>query len=247
LNRKDIVNSWRLGVLFQPDNATTYYVSKGSSFNPSAELYQLDDRTANVDPEKSVNTEVGAKWEVMDGALSLRTSLSRSEKTNERNTDLESNIAVLSGARHTDALELEVIGEITPEWEVFSAFAYMEANIDKHANTAANGKVTSDEGREPINTPHYTFNIWNTYRFGGGWRAGIGVDGVGARYANQTNATVNPSYTRWDSMLEYEHKQYLVKVNIMNMFDQEYYDGVYAGHVVPGTPRTLQLKVDYKF
>ena len=245
--RKDIVNSWRLGLLYQPTDNSTYYVSKGSSFNPSAELYQLDKITEDVPPEKSLNTEIGAKWELFEGDLSVRTAVSRSEKTNERNTDLESSVAVLSGERHTDAIELEVVGHVTEEWEIFTAMAYMEANIDEHSNTSATGVETTDEGYEPINTPHYTFNLWNTYSFGGGWRVGLGVDAIGQRYANQTNAAVVPSYTRWDSMLAYEQKTYSVKLNMFNMFDKKYYEGVYAGHVLPGAPRTLEMKVEYKF
>jgi catecholate siderophore receptor len=247
LTRRDIVNSWRLGLLYQPTDNSTYYVSKGSSFNPSAELYQLDDLTADLPPEKSLNTEIGAKWELLEGDLSIRTSLSRSEKTNERNTDLAVDVAVLSGARHTDAVELEIIGHVTEEWEIFTAMAYLEANIDEHSNTSVTGVVTTDEGNEPINTPHYTFNVWNTYSFGGGWRAGIGFDAIGARFANQSNAAVVPSYTRWDSMLAYEKKSYSVKLNLFNVFDQEYYESVYAGHVLPGAPRTLEMKVEYKF
>jgi catecholate siderophore receptor len=244
LERKDIVNSWRTGLMYQPDDATTYYVSKGSSFNPSAELYQLDDRNTNTDPEKSQNTEVGAKWELMEGDLSLRTSLSRSEKTNERNTDLAVSTTenLLSGARHTDAVEVEAIGRITPDWEVFTAAAYMEANVDEATGSQAN---TLD--KEPVNTPHYTFNLWNSYNFGAGWRAGIGIDGAGDRYANGTNATLVPAYSRWDSMVEYEQKSYSLKLSFLNMFDREYYESVYTGHVVPGAARTLQLKAEYKF
>lgn len=247
LTRKDIVNSWRLGLLYQPNDNATYYVSKGSSFNPSAELYQLDDLTSDVPPEKSLNTEIGAKWELFEGDLSVRTAVSRSEKTNERNTDLESSVAVLSGKRHTDAVELEIVGHVTEEWEIFTAMAYMEANIDEHSNKSLAGAVTIDEGNEPINTPHYTFNLWNTYSFPGGWRAGVGFDAIGARYANQANAAVVPSYTRWDSMLAYEQKAYSVKLNLFNMFNQEYYESVYAGHVLPGAPRTVEMKVEYKF
>lgn len=247
LQRKDIVNSWRLGLLYQPDAHSTYYVSRGSSFNPSAELYQLDDRTSDVPPEKSLNTEIGAKWELLDGDLSLRTSLSRSEKTNERNTDLAVDVAVLSGRRHTDALELEIVGRPLPQWEIYAATAYMEAEIDEHSNTSASGVKTSDEGYEPVNTPHYTFSIWNTWDFGRGWRAGLGYDGVGERYNNQANTAAVPSYTRWDAMVEYSQKGYAVKLSFFNLLDEEYYDSVYSGHVLPGAPRTMQLKVDYKF
>jgi catecholate siderophore receptor len=55
LSRIDRVGSWRTGLLYQQSDAASYYVSAGSSYNPSGELYQLDDRTANTPPEKSRN------------------------------------------------------------------------------------------------------------------------------------------------------------------------------------------------
>ena len=86
-SRTDRVWSFRTGLLFQPDDIQSYYVSYGSSFNPSGELYALDPRGANTPPEKNYNYELGAKYELFDGNLSLQAVLYRSEKTNERNTD----------------------------------------------------------------------------------------------------------------------------------------------------------------
>jgi catecholate siderophore receptor len=225
----------------------TYYVSYGTSFNPSAELYQLDNRSEKTDPEKSRNIEIGAKQELFEGDLSVRTSLSRSEKTNERNTDLGAPADapfVLSGRRHTDALELEAIGRITPKWEAFMAVARMWANIDE-ALPGAGGTTTEDN--RPINTPDYTFNLWNSYNFGGGWKIGGGLDGAGKRYGNATNLTEVPGYTRWDAMAQYETHNYTIKVNALNVFDTEYYESVYAGHTIPGAARTLQLTTEVKF
>jgi len=242
LERKDVVTSWRTGIMYQPSDQATYYISRGSSFNPSAELYQLDPRSENTPPEKSLNTEIGAKWELFDGELSLRTSLSRSTKLNERNTDLANpNVYLLSGKRHTDAIEVEATGHLTQHWEIFTAVAYMEGDIDEASVQQANTK-----GKEPINTPHYTFSLWNTYNLGKGWRLGAGVDGAGDRFSSATNTTLVPSYARWDSMLSYQEKKYLVKLNVLNMFDKEYYEGVYTGHVQPGQTRTTQLTLEYK-
>ncbi|MEQ1516179.1 MAG: TonB-dependent receptor [Usitatibacteraceae bacterium] len=65
LNRADRVWSTRTGVLYQPDDFATYYAAYGTSFNPSGELYALDDRGANTPPEKNRNIEIGAKWELV--------------------------------------------------------------------------------------------------------------------------------------------------------------------------------------
>ena len=45
----------------------------------------------------------------------------------------------------------------------------------------------------------------------------------------------------------YEKNAYAVRLNILNAFDRKIYEGVYQGHVVPGTTRTAQMTFEYKF
>jgi catecholate siderophore receptor len=243
LARTDRVFSWRTGLMFEPYEDATYYLAFGTSFNPSAELYQLDNRTANTPPEKSRNVELGAKWDLADGNLSLRTSLSRSQKTHERNTDLaQTSVSVLSGKRHTDALEIEAAGRVTPAWDVFVALTGMLAQIDQ-----ASGQQANTQGKRPVNTPTYTASLWTTYRLAPRWRVGGGVEAVGNRYANATNGNLVPHYARVDALAEYDTPRYGVKLNVLNLFDAAYYEGVYAGHTVPGTRRAVQLLAKLKF
>ena len=243
LSRRDNTWSYRTGLIYQPSTTASYYASYGTSFNPSAELYQLDDRTTNTDPESSRNIEVGAKYELFDGNLSFRAALFRTEKLNERNTDLaNATVSLLSGRRHTDGVELEWAGRINSQWDVFGAVSFMRANID-----AAAGTSLGTLGKRPINTPSRTFNFWSTYKLGDGWRVGGGFEGVGNRFGDQNNAQLVPGYTRVDALVEYAQPKYLVKLNALNLLNKTYYEGVYQGHVVPGTKRSVQMTVEFKF
>ncbi len=243
LKRSDQEFSYRSGLLFQPNEVSTYYVSYGTSFNPSAEAYQLDNRTANTPPEKSRNIELGAKLELLEGDLSVRGAVFRSEKTNERNTDLGSpNVALLSGKRHTDGAELEAVGKINGQWEIFANVAYLRANIDE-----ASADQAGTKGKEPINTPNHTFSLWTTYKLAPGWKVGGGIEGVGSRFGNAANTNQVPGYERVDALVEYSTKTWSVKLNVFNLFDRIYYEGVYSGHVLPGTSRAAQLSLNYKF
>lgn len=244
LQRTDRVWSTRAGILFQPDDESSYYAAYGTSFNPSGELYSLDDRGANTPPEKNRNIEIGAKWEKLDGNLSLRAALFRSEKTNERNTDLAVTVEqnLLSGKRHTNGVEVEAAGRITPNWEVFAGAAYMKGKID-----AATGQQANTLGKVPINTPKYTVSLWSVYKFTEEWRAGAGLEAVGKRYGNATDTVEAPAYTRSDLMVSYQKENYMVRLNVLNVFDKTIYEGVYQGHIVPGTTRNAQLTFEYKF
>ncbi|MBL8469352.1 TonB-dependent receptor [Methyloversatilis discipulorum] len=202
--------SYRSGLLYQPTDLSTYYLAWSDSFNPTADLYQLSPANIKYDAERSRTVELGTKWELFDGALSLRTALYRATKFNERNTDLEqANSAVLSKERHTDGFEIEAAGRITPQWDVFGGIALMRAEIDDQfdgellgtfaqvsggafaVGQAVNanrlvyrGKYNPNSvGATPRNTPDFTFNLWTTYRFMPNWRAGVGVEGKGSRLA----------------------------------------------------------------
>ncbi len=243
LARRDREWSWRSGLLYQPTPYQTWYASYGSSFNPSAETYQLDNRTANTPPEKNRNVELGLKWEARDGLLSVRTALFRSEKTNERNTDLaQPDVALLSGKRHTSGVELELVGQLDANWEVFASAAFLSGKVDR-----ASGVQAANLGKDPINTPNHTASLWLTRKLPAHFKFGAGIESVGARYGNATNTNRVPGYRRVDALLEWEHGQHSLKLNLFNLFNRRYYESVYSGHVVPGTERAAQLGWRVKF
>ena len=243
--------SYRSGLLFQPDDTSTYYFAWSDSFNPTADLYQLNNGT-RYDAERSRTVELGSKWELLDGALSLRTALYRATKFNERNTDLEqANSSVLSKERHTDGIEFEAAGRISPKWDMFGGIALMRAEIDE-VFAVNNPNIV---GLRPRNTPRYTANLWTTYRLTEAWRVGGGLEAKGNRLAYGTGGTTPvgianaPSYVRADLMLAYEQPRYDVKLNVLNVFNKRYYDGIYenGSMVVPGTERAFQLTMTLKY
>jgi len=254
--------SYRSGLSWQPSELQHYYLAFSDSFNPTADLYQFTTTVSPAPAERSRTLELGAKWELFDGDLSLRSSLYRAEKEWERNTDVESaantpTVAnpypnLLTRQRHTNGFELEAAGRLSRRWEVFAGLALLQAQIDR----AKPGGSKAVEGMRPRNAPPYTYSLWSTYRLDGGWRVGGGVEGKGARIAygipNGTavpRPNIAPRYQRWDAMLAYEQPRYTLKANVLNVFDRRYYESLYenGGHVVPGTQRTLQTSVEFKF
>jgi catecholate siderophore receptor len=248
-------NSYRAGLSWMPTANQHYYLSWSDSFSPTADLYQLSG--GEYPAERSDVVELGAKWMLFEGDLSLRAALFRATKDWERNTDLETTGAILTRKRRTDGLELEAAGRITERWEVFAGLALMDAEILK----VAPGADPRLKGQQPRNTPDYTFNLWTTYRFMPGWKAGLGAETKGERYGYNPRAAngpfvngkfspnVAPSYTRWDAMLAYEQPSYTVRMNVRNLFDKVYYDAIYenGGFVVPGTDRAVILTAEFKF
>jgi catecholate siderophore receptor len=240
LQRTDTMWSYRGGLIYQPNELASYYVSYGTSFNPSSELYAMDARTVNSPPEKNRNIETGAKWELLNGNLSLRTALFRTEKTNERNVNpLLLDSVVLGGKRHTQGVELEAIGRITKNWQIFSGLVLMRSNID-----AAKFNQAANLGNRPANTPNFMYNLWSTYTFPlfhGVCKIGGGIDGMGMRAANTTNTNEVPGYHRVDAMIEYSIRNYALRLNLFNLLNNKYYASIGGGHAVPASLRSGML------
>lgn len=259
-------NSYRSALSYHPSEETHYYLGWSDSFSPTADLYQL---TVTPQPaERSDVVELGAKWLLADGDLSLRAALYQATKNWERSTDLESTASILTKKRRTRGIELEAAGRVTDEWELFAGLALMDAKILQVAENvnATTGVVTLGNpeyaGKRARNTPRYTFNLWSTYQLTDKWKVGGGAEAKGERQAfvpsgatpvptlnGQYHPNTAPSYVRWDAMVAYEQGKWAYRLNIKNLFDKVYYDSVYdnGGFTVPGPRRTAVLTAEYKF
>lgn len=249
LSRTDTLLSKRLGVMYQPTDEVSYYAAYGTSFNTSGDLYQFDPTSANTPPESSRNMEIGAKWELYGGDLSLRAALARTDKYNERNTDIDTanNSYLLSGKRHTDALEFEIAGRITPKWDVFAGVGFLRAVIDKSGSNAAG---LAEVGQNPGLSPSRQANLFTTYRVNEQWRVGAGLTAVSQNKPANSVTTLNraPGYVKADALVEYRvNKDNTLKLNIDNLFDKVYYNTLYRGFAAPGDARSVRVTLTSKF
>ncbi len=249
LSRADTLLSKRLGIMYQPHDEVSYYAAVGTSFNTSGDLYQYDPRSANTPPESSRNMEIGAKWELYGGDLSLRTALARTHKYNERNTDIDTanNSYLLSGKRHTDALEFEVAGRITPQWDVFAGIGFLRAVIDQSGSNPAG---QAEVGENPGLSPSRQATLFTTYRISEQWRVGGGVTAVSQNKPANSVTTANraPGYVKADALVEYRiNAGNTLKLNIDNLFDKVYYNTLYRGFAAPGDARSVRVTLTSRF
>ncbi len=249
-SRTDEMLSGRAGLIWQPTDRQSYYVSYGNSYNPSGELgvygatgTNLSAINQNLDPEKNSNVEVGAQWEILRG-LQLRSAIFRNEKENARMVDPVSGATVLAGVRRVEGVEFELAGSITPKWDIYSGIAFMDGKIvTGPANVV---------GRTPLGVADVTGNVWTVYRLGGGWEIGGGVRGQKDTWltdANQTGSQI-PKYLVADAMVGYVQKQYEIRLNLYNLADKTYYTGGYNNNpnrVLPGMPRAAMISLNYRF
>ena len=135
-----------------------------------------------------------------------------------------------------------VVGRITPEWQVFGGYSYLDGRI-------ISGVATGTTGNVPLNTPRDSATLWTTYTFHETYEIGGGATYLGWRYANNQNTVVVPPFTRFDMTAAYKQQKYDVRLNIFNLLNTTYYDQIIAsdgGRVVPGSGLTAMLTLNYR-
>ncbi len=246
LDRTDKTWSPRAGLVFQPDQVQSYYVSVSRSFQPSGEVFQLNPAIENLEPEETTNYELGAKWDLLDNRLSVTAAVFRLERTNMKTTDPATSLTVLAGEQRTDGFEATFSGQLTDKWQVYGGYAYLDAEITKSTNKT-NG--VPNEGQVPTLTPRNSANLWVVRSLTPEWRVGAGANYVDDRFTALDNKVVMPSYTTFDAALFYSVPQWDAALRLKNAFDRNYYASAHGSVdlITPGAPRTLELSANYRF
>ena len=253
-------NLWspRVGLLFQPNDLSTYYVSFGTSYNTSGDTYQFtpappaNSRAANTPAEKSRNLEVGGKWELFERRALVGVAAFYSEKYNERNTDADSAATqeLLSGKRHALGMEFNLAGRVNPKWEVFFNHTWIpSAEIDE-SNVALNAAGTGAQvkGDRPGLTPKHSGSLWTTYRVLPKLRLGAGVNYRSPQNPEGARHVRAAGFATVDAMAEYTFNDtWSAKLNVTNLADKLYADALYRGFYSPGTARRVELTVKTMF
>lgn len=247
LDRTDKTWSPRAGLVYQPDQVQSYYVSVSRGYQPSGEVFAVSAANAGLEPEETTNYEVGAKWDLLDSRLTVTAAVFRLERTNMKTTDpLNPALLVLAGEQRTDGFEATFSGELSDKWQIYGGYAYLDAEITK-SNSKTNG--VDNEGQVPTLTPRNSANLWLVHSLAPHWRLGMGANYVDERYTALDNVTVMPGYTTFDAALMYDESTWDAALRLTNLTDKEYYSSAHGSVdlITPGAPRTLELSANYRF
>jgi len=251
LSRTDAAFSPRAGLVWQPSAVQSYYASWSRSFQPSGENFALAANNADLAPETTRNTEVGAKYDLWGGRANATVSLFRLERDNIKSSEPITNRIVPIGTQRTDGLELTFNADLHDGWKMMAGYAWLDATItDSIAkDTSVNAAGSVDvKGKRATLTARNTANLWLTKDLGHGFTVGGGANAVGSRFANAGNTVVLPGYVTADAMAAYRTGRYEVQLNVNNIGDTRY---IVSGHgsspnlSLPGAPRNVALTLRY--
>ncbi|HPU16556.1 MAG TPA: TonB-dependent receptor, partial [Polymorphobacter sp.] len=246
--------NWNAGLVFKPVPAGTLYLSASTSSNPSGEQTDgsgvsyggIGAATANLDPEENESFEAGVKWQVADNNLLLTAALFRTNKTNARvNDPVTASVQTLAGKQRVQGIDIGISGNITPRWQVFGGYVYLDAKILESTNPAEIG------GAFP-NIPAHSASLLSTYQLTDAFGFGGQVGYTGTRYGGATVAGTAslPAYWRFDATARYRFSPKVeVQANLLNLTDQLYYDAIYRSatpfaYVAPGRSLLVTLRVN---
>ena len=243
LSRTDNTWSPRAGLVWQPSKQQSYYVSWSRSFQPSGEAFSLAANNADLAPETTRNTEVGAKYDFLDGKASTTVSLFRIERTNIKVTNPAAPTTLIPvGEQRTDGLELSGAAELGGGWRMLAGYAYLDAVVTKST-------LATLQGKQATLTPRHSGNLWLTKSLGHGFGVGGGLNLVGARQADPANTVTLPGYVTADMVAWYRRGGFEAQLNVYNLFNQGY---IVSGHGsspnlnMPGAPRSVMATLRYR-
>jgi catecholate siderophore receptor len=243
LDHTDRLGSPRAALIFKPTPMQTYYVSFGTSFDPSAEALSLTTKTANLGPVKGKTYEVGTKDNLLDGQLLVTGAIFHTVVDNAQTNDPENPTqTVLNGDQRVNGFETSVSGYLTRHLEIFAGYTYLDGKTLSSGTPAYVGQPLQNVAKNAL-------NLWTEYEFTASWEAGFGGNWLDKRYADFGGTTTVPGYVVWNAMVSYKvSKNFALQLNGLNLFNRLYYDAPYytspaENHVIPGAGRSGMLSI----
>jgi catecholate siderophore receptor len=251
LARTDSGVSPRAGVIWTPTAASSYYVSYSYAMLPSAEQLSLAPTTSDLGPEKAINYEIGARWDLRP-KLTLSAALFRTDRVDVHVADpVNIGFFLKSGKQRVEGLEVGLTGQVTNNWEIYGAYTNQDARV---LNPITSGTTAAPAGTTPAGNkvglvPDHLFSVWNKVSFGAGWAAGLGVIHQSSSYTSFNNTVQLPAFTRLDGAVYYSwDRGTRLAVNVENIGDKNYFPTVDGdNNISPGAPRTVRVTLAKSF
>ncbi|WP_447890441.1 TonB-dependent siderophore receptor [Pseudomonas hormoni] len=232
----------RIGVTYDLTETLAVYADTARSFKPNTGASREGGGFA---PEKGKSYEMGIKWEALDQQLSVDAAIYQIEKRNVLTTDpVDSTFSVAAGEVRSRGFDVNVAGNLTPEWRVIGGYAYVDAEVTKDNVLRS--------GTRLLNIPKNSFSLLNMYEFQDGTLKGLGL-GTGLKYVDErAGQTANTafsmsSYTVVDLLSFYKiNDKVRLNLDVKNLFDRDYEEGAFGNvYAYPGAPRTVQVGISY--
>lgn len=219
-SRYDSAWSPRLGLVYKPIEAVALFANYSQSFAPNIG----QDANGNfLEPEKAQGYEFGIKAEL---TKKLFATLSYFDITKQNVatpvSPLDPFVSVATGKQQSQGIELDISGEIAPNWNLIASYAYTNARVTEDNSIPVGNRLPG--------SPYNAFGIWTTYQIPDGdlqgLGFGLGVNYVGNRAGDRQNTYEVGDYFLTNAAIFYKRDQWRLGLNFNNLFNTNYISGV---------------------
>ena len=169
------------GLLFQPNDSMTYYVSYSESFNPPRPGRLDINGDIFEDPEEGVQVEIGLKADFMDGRSSVTLAAFNLEKRNSLQQIGRTGVFQLTGTEESQGFEVETNYAVSERWQVLAGYSKVDAKVKDDVNTLI-------IGQQLRNSPEHTASMWNRIQLNDAFSMGLGVSYISDRFGTTPNS-----------------------------------------------------------
>jgi catecholate siderophore receptor len=257
LDVSDTLASWNGGVVFKPVDNGSIYLSAATTQTPPGGLnFTLSPTTTNannpaLEPQKSTNYELGTKWDLFDNRLTTTAAVFHTVNENVVTSETIGGVlvaAAFDSEQQVDGIELSLSGLITPNWQVFAGYAYLDSEFTRSV-------VTNQQDATLHWTPKNSGNLWTTYQLPLGFSIGGGVrymDTVARSSLTIPNGAAPqlPDYWVYSATAAWQAtEQMIFRLNVNNVTDEVYALSLNnnGGRYNPGAERSFLLSADFAF
>ncbi|MEM0910318.1 MAG: TonB-dependent receptor [Pseudomonadota bacterium] len=237
------------GVIINPVDRLSLYSSFSRGITPGR---QIPPNAANsgfesnlvLDPAETDQFEIGAKYEVFDGAILTAAYFDITQPL----PDLDSqNIFRYLGDQRHRGIEVTLTGDITDTLRVVMGGYTLDPSIENPNDPVLDGNI-------PAGIPELQLNVFVDYELPSipGLALNAGIFHAGDVFADQANTFELDSYTRFDVGARYkfnigEHAM-TARLNIRNLSDEHYVEQVvFGGTFLFGATRTMLFSLATEF
>ena len=270
------LTSPRASVVYEPSSTQTFYVSYAKSASPVGTAIvgsatPISAATQVFAPDEGETYEVGVKYGLLGGRLSLDGALFHVNKANAKQVDPVSGLidAQSSQKQTIKGAELGVVGQITPDWSVNLAYTYLDTEVRQDlactTATATAASVCCDNpvttGTPVLQVPENSAFVWTSYRLSRLLR-GLSVaggftyqDGFHVRYTTAgtapnlalTRDAYVPATFSLDGLIQYERGPWRAGLNWYNLTDRLNYAQSFGNRAAPAQGRTFIVSLGRTF
>ncbi len=234
----------RLGVLYKPRDRWSVYASYSESLQPN---FGGNPNGQAFEPTEGDQVEVGFKRELGATGLISLAAYELSQTNIPEPIGDGSGFSRLIGEVRSRGTELELTTRLVDILDINASYAYIDSEIVTPGN--------ANEGNRNPNVPEHRASLWLHSEL---WQAGArhldvggGVFYTDERFVNSTNIRRLPSYTTVDLQAGYSTElpngdALRFQLNLLNAFDERYFEAGFVNAASPGESRTLLGSVTWE-